>query len=41
MREGYRHPLREKMSKSNAKLDLLIYGASGHAKAIIDVVIKE
>ncbi len=41
MREGYRHPLREKMSKGDARLDLLVYGASGHGKVIIDIVIKE
>ena len=29
------------MSKGNAKLDLLVYGASGHGKVIIDIVIKE
>ena len=29
------------MSKGNANLDLLVYGASGHAKVIIDAVIKE
>jgi len=29
------------MSKGDAKLDLLIYGASGHGKVIIDAVIKE
>jgi sugar O-acyltransferase (sialic acid O-acetyltransferase NeuD family) len=29
------------MSKGDAKLDLLVYGASGHGKVIIDAVIKE
>ncbi len=29
------------MSKGEAKLDLLVYGASGHGKVIIDIVIKE
>jgi len=29
------------MSKGDAKLDLLIYGASGHGKVIIDNVIQK
>jgi len=29
------------MPMGDAKLDLLVYGASGHAKVIIDAVIKE
>jgi len=29
------------MSKGGARLDLLVYGASGHGKVIIDIVIKE
>jgi len=29
------------MSKGDAKLDLLVYGASEHGKGIIDIVIKE
>ena len=41
MREGNRHSLRENMSMGDAKLDLLVYGASGHGKGIIDIVIKE
>ena len=41
MREGCRHSLRENMPMGDAKLDLLVYGASGHAKVIIDAVIKE
>jgi len=41
MREGYQHPLREKMPIGDARLDLLVYGASGHGKVIIDIIIKE
>lgn len=41
MREGNRHSFRENMPMGDAKLDLLVYGASGHAKVIIDAVIKE